>query len=177
MGVVDSRDVRELAAGERSEAPRGGLYVKGRFDIDKPFARQVYELVRDGRVNEWSFSYDTIKERKASDGANELIELDLIEVGPTLKGANSETVTLSTKSANDLRRSHGLAPLRDRRRIRCLGCRKQVTVELRPPVPGGVIPWAVCSCGKVYGWSKLPTDLHVAEMGKVRRHLDKARSH
>lgn len=77
-----------------------GLKLIGTFDVDKPFAAQVYDLVKDRRVREWSFAYDVIKERKsADDGANELLILDLIEAGPTLKGANPNTFTIGVKSA------------------------------------------------------------------------------
>jgi HK97 family phage prohead protease len=98
VGYASPWDVREVAAGEMPQAPLGGLLVKGKFDVDKPFAKQVYDLVREKRVGEWSFSYDTVKEKRASDGANELIELKLIEAGPTLKGANAETMTVGVKA-------------------------------------------------------------------------------
>jgi HK97 family phage prohead protease len=98
VGVVWPKDVREVGPDEYPEVPGGGLLVKGRFDIEKPFAAQVYDLVKERRVSEWSFAYDTVKERKAADGANELHALDLIEVGPTLKGANNMTTTIEAKS-------------------------------------------------------------------------------
>lgn len=75
-----------------------GLKLIGKFDLDKPFARQVYDLVKSRRVREWSFAYDIEDERIADDGANELLTLDIIEAGPTLKGANSATETLGVKS-------------------------------------------------------------------------------
>jgi HK97 family phage prohead protease len=99
VGFAWPKDVRELRPGEHPAFQRGGLLVRGRFDIEKEYARQVYDLVKARRVTEWSFSYDTIREKKASDGANELLQLDLIEVGPTVKGANSQTATLSVKAA------------------------------------------------------------------------------
>jgi hypothetical protein len=37
-------------------------------------------------------------QRKASDGANELIEIDLYEIGPTLKGMNPATELRSVKA-------------------------------------------------------------------------------
>ncbi len=150
VGYVDPLDVRELAPGEKSRAPRGGLFVRGRFDVDKPFARQVYELVRDGRVNEWSFSYDTIRERKASDGANELLELDLIEVGPTLKGANAETLTLSAKTALPMATAEG-----DRRQVRCTQCGKYQTVPVHPEAIYGehIYVGMYACCGILFGFS------------------------
>lgn len=80
------------------ELPQG-LKLVGSLDVDKPFAAQVYDLLKSKRVREWSFAYDIIDEKRAADKANDLITLDLIEAGPTLKGANPDTVTLGVKSA------------------------------------------------------------------------------
>jgi len=77
----------------------GGLKVKGTMDVHKPFAAQVFDLLTSRRVKEWSFSYDTIREKIADDGANELLEVELIEFGPCLKGANPSTYTIGAKSA------------------------------------------------------------------------------
>ena len=77
----------------------GGLWVKAKCDLDNPTAAEVMRLLAERRVKEFSFAYDVIDEREASGGVTELVELDIIEVGPTLKGANSETELLSaTKS-------------------------------------------------------------------------------
>jgi uncharacterized protein len=76
-----------------------GLLVSGSLDLDNPFAAQVYRLMKERRVKEMSFAYNVIRERSAKDGANELVELDIIEVGPTLKGANPSTELLAVKSA------------------------------------------------------------------------------
>jgi HK97 family phage prohead protease len=98
VGFAWPSNIREAKAGEFPRAPQGGLLVRGRFDVDKPFAKQVYDLVRERRVTEWSFAYDVVKQRKRSDGANELLVLDLLEVGPTLKGANEMTTTIDVKA-------------------------------------------------------------------------------
>ena len=97
IGYVNPNDMREVPA--KGNTP-GGLYVKGQLDVHKPFAKQVYDLLAERRVTEWSFSYDIPPggEKRAKDGANELLEVGLIEIGPTLKGANSATVTIGTKS-------------------------------------------------------------------------------
>lgn len=77
-----------------------GLKLIGNFDIEKPFAAQVYDLVKTRRVREWSFAYDIEDEaQNPDDKANELRVLDIIEAGPTLKGANPDTQTLGVKSA------------------------------------------------------------------------------
>jgi len=90
IGKIDPQNAVETS---------GGLLVKGVMDVHKPFAAQVYDLLKERRVKEWSFAYDTVKEKKAEDGANELFDLKLIECGPCLKGANPETYTVGTKAA------------------------------------------------------------------------------
>jgi hypothetical protein len=49
-------------------------------------------------VKGWSFAYDVHNEKRAKDGANELLDLSIIEVGPTLKGANPEAQTVGAKA-------------------------------------------------------------------------------
>lgn len=90
IGFADPADV---------ESTPDGLVIKGRIDVDKPFARQVFDLMSARRVREWSFAYDVIDEAKADDGANDLRELALIEAGPTLKGINPATDTIDVKAA------------------------------------------------------------------------------
>lgn len=89
IGKADPDDVEETAE---------GLVVKGTIDLDNPFAAQVYRLLKERRVREFSFGYAIKKERKAEDGANELVDLDIIEAGPTLKGANPDTALLGVKA-------------------------------------------------------------------------------
>jgi HK97 family phage prohead protease len=86
-----------------------GLYVKGRLDVaDNPVAKQVHRLMERRSLKEFSFGYSVPKggEKRAKDGANDLLEIDLAEVGPTLKGMNPATELHAVKSAvieNDLR--------------------------------------------------------------------------
>lgn len=78
-----------------------GLVVRGRLDIaDNPMAKQVHRLMKQRALKEFSFGYRVPKggEKRAKDGANELSEIDLIEVGPTLKGANPATELHAVKS-------------------------------------------------------------------------------
>jgi HK97 family phage prohead protease len=89
IGYVDPADARETDA---------GLVVKGRLDVDKPFAGQVYDLMKSRRVREMSFAYDVVSEAKSKSGANELAALNLIEVGPTMKGVNPATQLLDVKA-------------------------------------------------------------------------------
>jgi HK97 family phage prohead protease len=75
-----------------------GLLVEGEIDLTNAFAAQVHNLMKRRMVKEFSFGYRVIGERPAKDGANELTELDIIEAGPTLKGANPATELLGVKA-------------------------------------------------------------------------------
>jgi len=98
IGYAMPEDIMEISTATGPDGASGGLLVKGRIDVHKPFAGQVFDLLKERRIREWSFAYDTIKEKAGTDGANELLEVNLIEVGPTLKGANSATNTITAKS-------------------------------------------------------------------------------
>jgi HK97 family phage prohead protease len=91
IGVVD----------EAKETDKG-LFVKGTLDVkDNDVARQVHRLMKRRSLKEFSFGYSIPKggEKRAKDGANELTEIDLAEVGPTLKGMNPATELHAVKSA------------------------------------------------------------------------------
>lgn len=77
-----------------------GLELTGTVDIGSgnPIADQAFKLMSQRLVREFSFAYDVLDEAPAKDGANELLALSLIEAGPTLKGANSETRLLAAKA-------------------------------------------------------------------------------
>ncbi len=85
---------------EYLEETDDGLKATYTLDIDdNPVAAQIYKLMKRRTLKEHSFAYDVKREKEADDGANELLELDIIEVGPTLKGANPSTELLAVKSA------------------------------------------------------------------------------
>jgi HK97 family phage prohead protease len=91
IGSVDPSQVEEI--------PGKGLKVAGQIDLDDAFAAKVYRLLKERRVKEFSFAYDVVKEKKnKDDGANDLLELKIFEVGPTLKGANPSTELLGVKA-------------------------------------------------------------------------------
>ncbi len=87
-----------VAAEERDD----GLWVRGQLDLEHSKAQQVYRLLKGRRVTQFSFAYDVVDERRASDGANELLALDVFEVGPTLVGANRATDLLAVKAGRVL---------------------------------------------------------------------------
>lgn len=84
-----------------------GLQIDGLLDLSNPTAAQVHKLMKSGRVVQFSFvaraaeggwSLETTED---GDVVSHLTKLDLIEVGPTLRGANPETQLISIKSATD----------------------------------------------------------------------------
>lgn len=91
---LDSHIGKVLQAEERDE----GLWVKGQLDMEDEDARKVWRLMSDRRIKEFSFAYNVRRERPGDDGANELVDLDIIEVGPTLKGMNPATELLAVKA-------------------------------------------------------------------------------
>jgi hypothetical protein len=102
LGTADPKDVRELMPGS-TELPEvirefGGLMVKGSIDTDEPEGRKILKLLKGRVIREFSFAYDILEEDRGDDGHNELAELDLIEVGPTLKGANPLTQLVTAKA-------------------------------------------------------------------------------
>lgn len=101
--VIEAREITG------SEAPdwagewiksHGGLYVKAQLDA-YGLGEHVGKLLKARRVNQFSFSYDVLQERKAKDGSNELLELWVHEVGPTPLGCNPLTELLAAKSNPD----------------------------------------------------------------------------
>lgn len=104
--------------------PGRGLYVsKGVLDIeDNPVARQVHRLMERRTLKEFSFGYNVPEngERKADDGAYDLVDLDLIEFGPCLKGVNDSTELLAVKSLMEAerRRENGEEPTLEERMTR-----------------------------------------------------------
>jgi HK97 family phage prohead protease len=102
--VIFSHDWSDLwshiGAVDSLEEIEQGLKATYTLDVDdNPAAAQVYRLMKRGTLKEHSFAYTVVREKAAKDGANDLLDLDIIEVGPTLKGMNPETEVLAVKSA------------------------------------------------------------------------------
>ncbi|MGV8972242.1 MAG: HK97 family phage prohead protease [Rhodoglobus sp.] len=99
---LDDPDYFVAGALEMSEDDHGWR-VKGMFDLDSPKGPQVYRLVKGRRLNQLSFSYDTLDEGQVelADGtkANELRKLKVYEFSFVPIGANSDTSVLAVKSA------------------------------------------------------------------------------
>lgn len=89
-----------------------GLKLTGILDVDdSPAAARVYQLMKNRRIDEFSFGGRVTKTEivraPAGDGEDErteyhLKEIDLWEAGPTFKGANNQTQLLSVKSLDNL---------------------------------------------------------------------------
>lgn len=105
-------EAEERAAGDArlptELAGLGGLWVMGSLELDEDFAARLWRKMAKRAIKEFSFAYDVLKAKPGADGAAlDLTELDLIEVGPTLKGMNPDTVLVNAKAAQDA----GLGPL------------------------------------------------------------------
>lgn len=93
LGVANPQDIKQTPQ---------GLLVKGTLDInDNDVARQVYKLMKRRSLKAFSFGYLVPDggEHLAEGGVNELSEVDLVEIGPTLQGANPEAQLQAVKSA------------------------------------------------------------------------------
>lgn len=91
IGKADPLDVQETDI---------GLEVHGKLDMNNDVAKAAFQLMKDRVLKAWSFAYTVPKGgQKRTKDANEISEIDLIEVGPTLKGANPEAQLQGVKSA------------------------------------------------------------------------------
>lgn len=80
-----------------AEETEEGLLVKAEL-FDTATAQHIRQLLASGVINEFSFAYDVIDQKEAEDGVNELLELNILEAGPTLKGANPDTQLIGVRS-------------------------------------------------------------------------------
>ncbi len=89
VGKADPRAVFE---------DENGLMVQGSLFLDKEAGRDVHRLMKEGLLTGWSFGYKVPKGgSKVKDGVNEISEVELFEVGPTLIGMNPEAQLQSVK--------------------------------------------------------------------------------
>ncbi|MEU4513224.1 2'-5' RNA ligase family protein [Nonomuraea wenchangensis] len=93
-----------MAAEAKVEWPAaaGALYVKMRFNLETPDGAKAFSNVKFyDREQEWSIGYRVPKGGATRDakGVRRIKRLDLFEYSPVAFGANSQTFTLSVKSA------------------------------------------------------------------------------
>jgi HK97 family phage prohead protease len=97
-----------------------GLVVTGELYLDEERGRKVFAELRRGTLNEWSFGALIQASRPRKDGGRDLVQLDLVEVSPTLLG-KGETETLLVANARSASSAvtveHRLAPHRARLRL------------------------------------------------------------
>ena len=98
------------------EEDEKGLFVKGRVDIEDPFAARIYRAMKAGRVNKFSIGYSV--DKWASDAARKgvriLQKLALWEISPVNFPANVNAGVTSVK--NDDAFSRWMAGVRPQRR-------------------------------------------------------------
>jgi HK97 family phage prohead protease len=85
-----------------AEETADGLLVKAEL-FDTPTAQHIRTLLASGVVSEFSFAYDVIDQREGKDGVTELTEVNILEAGPTLKGANPATQLVGVRSLEGAR--------------------------------------------------------------------------
>lgn len=102
IGGVEPANALEVPAGDPRlpEAIRelGGLLVTMDLDLTEDGGRKAFKLLAGRRVREFSWGFDIVEEARAKDGANEITEVELYEVGPTLLGANPLTQLIGAKA-------------------------------------------------------------------------------
>lgn len=103
--VAKTLEARELMPGDpllpESLKDLGGLYIKGKFNLNTQRGAEAYSDIKEGIIDEFSIGYIVNEESYAPDGARELIKGKLFEWSPVLFGANSETALISAKGLND----------------------------------------------------------------------------
>jgi HK97 family phage prohead protease len=100
IGKVNPHDLHEGSI---------GLEASGRLDIAEPYASKIFRLIQDRILTEWSFAYLVQKAKRLADGTRELLQIELLEIGPTLVGMG-DTATLAVK-AEDLKTNGTPGPL------------------------------------------------------------------
>lgn len=91
IGYADPKEVKETGR---------GLEVKAHLDVDEnETARHVHRLMKRGQLTAMSFGYTVGNQKMDDKGVNEVSEIDLHEVGPTLVGANPEAQLQEVKAA------------------------------------------------------------------------------
>lgn len=99
--VAKTLDARELSPGDPLLPDEirdyGGLYVKAQFNLETQDGRETFSNLARGVLDQFSIGYSVIEDRKAKDGATELVRGDLFEWSPVLWGMNPATAVVSVK--------------------------------------------------------------------------------
>lgn len=76
-----------------------GLYVKIQLVLTVQRAKEAYDLMKAGAIDEFSIGYSVEESNIDNKGVRHLTKITLYEVSPVLVGCNPETELLSVKSA------------------------------------------------------------------------------
>ena len=83
-----------------------GLMVSGHLYLDEERGQKVFRQLQRGALREWSYGFLVKQSRPLASGGRELLDVDLVELGPTLKGAGvTETVEVRAAARRPRRRS------------------------------------------------------------------------
>lgn len=88
----------------KAEEDDKGLKVVGELDLDNPTAKQVYRLLKTGRVNKMSFAYDIVDSAMVTKGGQDVFELrkvNLHEVSVVTIPANPTAEVLAVKHVDE----------------------------------------------------------------------------
>ena len=96
-------EARELAPGDPLLPPPiahlGGLWVKGKLNLQTTAGRDAYEHLRAGDLDEFSIGYKVLADAvDKKTGIRELIRGDCYEWSPVLVGCNPQTALLDLKA-------------------------------------------------------------------------------
>lgn len=79
-----------------------GLEIHAKLDLDSEFGAAAYRQVKARRVSALSIGYGVRQATKAADGAQELVDLDLMEVSLVSRPANDRATITASKSGTDV---------------------------------------------------------------------------
>lgn len=89
-------EARELLPGEKNAT--GGLYIKGKLNLEIQTARECLSNLKAGVLDQFSIGYKVIRDSyNKTKTLRHLLELDLYEVSPVLIGMHPDTELLSVK--------------------------------------------------------------------------------
>ena len=97
-------EARELEPGDpllpAPIAHLGGLWVRGKLNLETQAGREAYAHLKAGDLDEFSIGYQVLEDATdKKSGVRELIRGDCYEWSPVLVGANPSTQLLSVKTA------------------------------------------------------------------------------
>ncbi|MDH3045348.1 HK97 family phage prohead protease [Gordonia alkanivorans] len=94
-----SKDPRAFVGEVKSaEETSEGLKIVGQFDMDTDAGTAAYRQVKARRVGALSIGYAVRDQRKSADGAQELLDLDLMEISIVSRPANDRALIGAVKS-------------------------------------------------------------------------------